>query len=120
MPQLPHVIAVDDSKCVNCHACISACPVKYCNDGSGATIRLDHELRVGCGQCLKACTHGARLPLDDFEAFLEGVRARVPMVACAWVLLCLGCAWTGRLSRTPPTVSDGRRLADFCCRFVAS
>ena len=82
-PSLPAVISVDDEKCVNCHACISACPVKYCNDGSGNTIKLNHDLCIGCGQCLKACTHEARLPIDDTSAFLADVRKRVPMVAIA-------------------------------------
>ena len=80
---IPAVIAVEESKCVNCHACISACPVKYCNDGSGDTIKLNHDLCIGCGQCLKACTHGARLPMDDTAAFLADVERHVPMVAIA-------------------------------------
>jgi iron only hydrogenase large subunit-like protein/uncharacterized protein YoxC len=80
---LPPVISVDDAKCVNCHACISACPVKYCNDGSGETIKLNHDLCVGCGQCLRACTHDARLPMDDTAAFLKDSEKRVPMVAIA-------------------------------------
>ena len=33
--ELIPVINVDQEKCVNCHVCINACPVKYCNDGSG-------------------------------------------------------------------------------------
>ncbi len=80
---LPPVIAVDEAKCVNCHACISACPVKYCNDGSGDTIKLDHDLCIGCGQCLKACTHGARLPMDDTAALLKDAERHIPMVAIA-------------------------------------
>ena len=29
------ILQVDAETCVNCHKCIAACPVKYCNDGSG-------------------------------------------------------------------------------------
>jgi ferredoxin len=32
---LSPVIQIDETKCVNCHACIAACPIKYCIDGSG-------------------------------------------------------------------------------------
>jgi Fe-S-cluster-containing dehydrogenase component len=83
MKKLPAVIAVDAKKCVNCHACISACPVKYCNDGSGDTIKLDRNLCIGCGECLKACTHNARLPMDDTAAFLRDAAKGIPMVAVA-------------------------------------
>ena len=36
---LASVIQVDADRCVNCHTCIGACPVKFCNDGSGAALR---------------------------------------------------------------------------------
>jgi ferredoxin len=69
--KLAPVIAVDEDKCVNCHACIAACPVKLCNDGSGEVVRLDAERCIGCGSCLEACKHEARRGLDDAEAFFE-------------------------------------------------
>ncbi|MDC7224292.1 MAG: methyl-accepting chemotaxis protein [Spirochaetales bacterium] len=49
-------------------------------DGSGDAILLNHELCIACGNCIDACSHGARLRMDDFELFLED-RGRVPMVA---------------------------------------
>jgi iron only hydrogenase large subunit-like protein len=78
---LPAVIAIKEEKCVNCHACIAACPVKYCNDGSGDFIRLNHDLCIGCGNCLAACTHEARQYVDDFEGFLEAIKRRNPLIA---------------------------------------
>jgi Na+-translocating ferredoxin:NAD+ oxidoreductase RNF subunit RnfB len=68
---LTPVIAVDEEKCVNCHACIAACPVKLCNDGSGEVVRLDASRCIGCGSCIEACKHEARRGLDDAEAFFE-------------------------------------------------
>lgn len=68
---LRQLIKVDEEKCVNCHACIAACPVKYCIDGSGEKVRVRHELCIGCGSCIRACTHKARIGMDDFESFLE-------------------------------------------------
>lgn len=38
------VIKVDESKCVNCHACIAVCPVKNCIDGSGSVVTINPEL----------------------------------------------------------------------------
>jgi Fe-S-cluster-containing hydrogenase component 2 len=35
--KLSEIIEVDKEKCVNCHRCISACPVKFCNDEAGNT-----------------------------------------------------------------------------------
>jgi PAS domain S-box-containing protein len=75
------VIAVDKDKCANCHACISACPVKFCNDGSGDYVQVDSETCIGCGNCLKACLHQARYYVDDCTAFLADLGQGVPMVA---------------------------------------
>ncbi|NLI79838.1 MAG: 4Fe-4S binding protein [Candidatus Riflebacteria bacterium] len=78
---LPKVIEVVKDKCVNCHACIAACPVKFCNDGHGDTVEINSDLCIGCGQCLRACTHQARLPVDDTKAFVEALARREPMIA---------------------------------------
>ncbi|HMA63808.1 MAG: methyl-accepting chemotaxis protein [Fibrobacterota bacterium] len=68
---LPKVITVDKDKCVNCHACIAACPVKYCNDGSTNAVTVNSDMCIGCGQCIKACSHSARAFTDDSEAFFS-------------------------------------------------
>jgi iron only hydrogenase large subunit-like protein len=75
------VIEVDDGKCVNCHACIAACPIKFCIDGSGDKVRLRQELCIGCGACIPACSHGARRGIDDFAAFMEAASRREKMIA---------------------------------------
>lgn len=78
---LTKLIEVDSEKCVNCHACISACPVKYCNDGSGDFVNINPDMCIGCGHCIPACTHDARIPLDDFEVFMRDLRAGERIVA---------------------------------------
>ena len=79
--RLAKVIDVDKDKCVNCHACITACPVKFCNDGSGEYVSINDDMCIGCGSCISACSHGARFGVDDFDAFMEGVRRREKMIA---------------------------------------
>ena len=78
---LAEVVGVDKDVCRNCHACIAACPVKYCNDGSGEFIRINQEMCIGCGSCMSACTHGARYTIDDFTAFLRDVKTGSKTVA---------------------------------------
>jgi iron only hydrogenase large subunit-like protein len=75
------VVGVDEEKCVNCHACISVCPVKYANDGSGDHVALNHDRCIGCGQCITACTHDARFGIDDFAPFINGIKRGEKIVA---------------------------------------
>lgn len=76
---LPQVIAVDSEKCTNCHSCIGVCPVKYCNDASDTStgIRINADLCIGCGACVKECTHDARVIMDDTERFFADLKKGV-------------------------------------------
>lgn len=78
---LSKIIDVKKEKCVNCHRCISACPVKLCNDGSGDYVTVNPDLCIGCGECLKACSHEARVVIDDFSKAMRDLRSGVKMVA---------------------------------------
>ena len=73
MENLKPVISVIKEKCVNCHKCIAVCPSKFCNDGAGDYVNIDSNLCIGCGACIKACTHGARVGIDDFSEFMQTV-----------------------------------------------
>lgn len=81
MEALRRVIRVHEERCVSCHRCIAVCPVKMCNDGSGAVVHVDSDLCLGCGACIAACPHGAREGIDDFPEFLRDLRAGIEMVA---------------------------------------
>lgn len=77
---LPKVVEVIKDNCVNCHACVAACPVKFCNDASGDTVEIIDDMCIGCGQCLTACTHDARRSLDDLSGFMEALTRHEPMI----------------------------------------
>ncbi|MCF7928273.1 MAG: 4Fe-4S binding protein [Spirochaetales bacterium] len=78
---LAQVIKVDPEKCVNCHMCISVCPVKYCIDGSGDTVEINHDLCIGCGRCISACTHDARSSIDDFDTMMNSLASGKEIIA---------------------------------------
>ena len=78
---LSHILDVDQEKCVNCHKCIAVCPIKYCNDGSGNTVKVINDMCLGCGACIKACTHEARSYCDDTIKFTEALTNKDKMVA---------------------------------------
>lgn len=78
---LAQVIGVDHDKCVNCHTCISVCPVKYCIDGSGDSVDINHDLCIGCGNCIDACSHDSRIFIDDFHLFQEALNQGEKIIA---------------------------------------
>jgi len=78
---LTPVIMIDEKKCINCYACITACPVKLCMDGSGDKLNINHNLCVGCGNCIASCSHNARKYMDDTPRFFEGIKRGEKMIA---------------------------------------
>ncbi len=54
---------------------------KNCNDGSGDYVTINPDMCIGCGECLNACTHGARYIIDDFDVFMADIKSGVKMVA---------------------------------------
>ncbi|MDR0316690.1 MAG: methyl-accepting chemotaxis protein [Treponema sp.] len=78
---LTPVIHIDEEKCINCYACITGCPVKYCMDGSGTKLQINHNLCIGCGHCIAVCTHKARSLIDDTPRFLKDLKQGEKMIA---------------------------------------
>lgn len=80
-PDMRAVITVDKDLCVNCHRCISVCPSKMCNNGSGSYVDVNADLCIGCGNCIEACDHGARKGIDDTDAFFAALKKGEQIIA---------------------------------------
>jgi len=78
---LAKVLGVDEFKCVNCHACISVCPVKYCNNAEGSYVTVNSDMCIACGTCIDACTHKARYYIDDFDHFMANLKKGKKIIA---------------------------------------
>jgi iron only hydrogenase large subunit-like protein/ABC-type transporter Mla subunit MlaD len=78
---LTPVIRIDEEKCINCYACITACPVKYCINGSGEKLTINHDLCIGCGNCISSCAHNARHLIDDTDRFFEDIGRKEKIIA---------------------------------------
>lgn len=77
------LVYTDVEKCVNCHACIAVCPVKYCNNANSDqnAVTIDPALCIACGECVKACQHGARINTDDTTRFFGDLQRGEKIVA---------------------------------------
>jgi len=80
---LTPVIRIDEKKCINCYACIVICPVKYCMNGSEEKLQINHDICVGCGNCINACTHKARMLIDDTDRFMGDLKKGDKIIAVA-------------------------------------
>jgi len=78
---LTPVIKIDEEKCINCYACITGCPVKYCMDGSGDKLSINPDICIGCGNCILVCSHNARKLVDDTPHFFSDLKQGQKMVA---------------------------------------
>lgn len=79
LSQLTPVVMLDHDKCVNCFKCVAVCPVKYCNVVTEKSVDINPDLCIGCGGCIRGCSHGARRGADDFERFMGDAARHVPI-----------------------------------------
>lgn len=71
------LIYTDHNNCRKCYACVRACPVKTISINKGLPEIIEDGC-LGCGQCVLACSIGAKVVSDDSSKvkqwLLEGQR----------------------------------------------
>jgi Na+-translocating ferredoxin:NAD+ oxidoreductase RNF subunit RnfB len=80
---LTPVIRIHEEKRVNCYACITGCPVKYCMDSTKEKVMIDPDLCIGCGNCIPTCHHEARSIIDDTPNFFSDIKAGTKIIVIA-------------------------------------
>ena len=56
---MENAIALDETECVDCGACISVCPQEVFSFDAEWRLSVRAERCVLCGKCIRACPHGA-------------------------------------------------------------
>jgi len=44
-------------------------------------MKINHDMCIGCGSCVAACTHGARINIDNFGEWMQALKQKEKMVA---------------------------------------
>ncbi|WP_292392793.1 4Fe-4S binding protein [Methanoculleus sp. UBA303] len=56
---MENAIALDETECIDCGACISVCPQGVFSFDEEWRLRVNSERCVLCGKCIRACPHSA-------------------------------------------------------------
>lgn len=57
-----HSVALDESKCHGCTACIKHCPTEAIRIKAGHAV-INSQRCIDCGECIRTCPHNAKKPV---------------------------------------------------------
>lgn len=83
MDTLNQGLVYSDDNCIGCQHCIAVCPViganVFSSEPGRKRVDVDGSKCLHCGNCIGACTHGARHFRDDTDAFLDALKSGEPL-----------------------------------------
>ena len=75
-----HAVQLDRKKCVGCTNCIKRCPTGAIRVREGKA-RINHDLCVDCGECVRICEHHAKVPVYDPMETMQKFQYKVALPA---------------------------------------
>ena len=75
-----HSVTLDRGKCVGCTNCLKRCPTEAIRIRGGRAHIVD-EMCIDCGECIRVCSHHAKVPLTDPLSSINRFKYRIALPA---------------------------------------
>ena len=77
-----HSVTLSKGKCVGCTNCLKRCPTEAIRIRAGKALIVD-EMCIDCGECIRVCTHHAKIPVTDPISKINAFKYRIALPAPA-------------------------------------